>query len=87
MTLGALVTAILGVSRIPLRPGYFLSLEWMRIKLVLATILMGDHGCAFVSVDLFPQDRNFHSTRWYFIYKDFHTPLLIGSIPLEVFKP
>ena len=86
-TLGAILAAALGCSMILLQPGYFLSLEWMRIKLALVAVLMGYHSYTFVLLRRFACDENRRSARWYRFYNEFPTLLLISIILLAVVKP
>ena len=53
-TPGAILTATMGFSMMLLQPAYFLSLEWMRIKLALVAVLMCYHRYAFVLLVVSP---------------------------------
>jgi putative membrane protein len=86
-TLGGTLTAVLGLAMIALQPEYFLGLGWMRAKLVLVALLVAYHGHTFVLLRRFARDENDRSERWYRVYNELPTALLIGIILLAVTKP
>jgi len=86
-TLGATLTAIIGLWMIALQPGYFLSLTWLRTKLLLVALLITYHGHMYFLLKRFAMDANRHSAKWYRFYNELPTVLLVSIILLAVTKP
>jgi putative membrane protein len=87
MTLGGALTAILGLAMIALNPGYFLDLGWLRIKLALVGLLIAYHACCYRLVRDFALDRNRRSARWYRVFNELPSLLLVGIVLLAIVKP
>jgi protoporphyrinogen IX oxidase len=87
MTLGAALTAVFGSWMIALDPLYFLSLGWLRTKLVLVALLFAYHAYSFRLLRDFACDRNRHSARWYRYYNEVPSALLIAIVLLAIVKP
>ena len=86
MTIGAVLAAIFGVSMIALSPA-FLAIDWLRLKLVLVAALVGYHVWCGRLVRTFRADENRHSERWYRLFNEAPSLLLIAIVVLAVVKP
>lgn len=86
MTIGGLLAAIFGISMIALSPT-FLDIGWLRLKLVLVAALVGYHVWCGSLVRTFRADRNRHSERWYRLFNEAPSLLLIAIVVLAVVKP
>jgi putative membrane protein len=87
MTLGGALTAVLGLAMIALNPGYFLELRWLQIKLALVALLIAYHAWTYRLMLDFRHDRNRRDARWYRIYNELPSLLLIAIVLLAVTKP
>jgi putative membrane protein len=85
-TIGASLTIIFGLAMIVETPLY-LSFSWLRIKLLLVLLLVAYHGYCFKIIRDFAQRRNSRSARWYRVFNELPTLLLIGIVILAVVKP
>ena len=85
MTIGAILTAAFGFAQILLVPG-FLSLPWMHIKLTLVVLLVVYHVWCYRLMRGFAVDANRHSSKWYRMFNEAPTLLLIGIVLLAVLK-
>jgi protoporphyrinogen IX oxidase len=86
MSLGGILAAVLGFLMIALSPG-FLSIGWLRVKLVLVAALIGYHIWCQRLVRDFRTDSNRHSERWYRLFNEAPSLLLIAIVVLAVVKP
>ena len=86
MTIGGLLAAIFGISMIALSPT-FLAIGWLKLKLVLVAALVGYHVWCGSLVRTFRADRNRHSERWYRLFNEAPSLLLIAIVVLAVVKP
>ena len=86
MTIGGVLAAIFGVSMIAMSPG-FLGVGWLRLKLALVAALVGYHIWCGRLVSAFRTDQNRHSERWYRLFNEAPSLLLIGIVVLAVVKP
>ncbi len=85
MTIGGVLTAVFGFAQILLVPG-FLSLPWMHIKLTLVALLIAYHAWCYLLVRDFAADANRHSSKWYRMFNEAPTLLLISIVLLAVVK-
>jgi len=86
MTIGGALAAVFGVGMILLSPG-FLSIGWLRLKLVLVAVLVGYHFWCSRLVLAFRADENRHSERWYRLFNEAPSLLLIAIVVLAIVKP
>jgi protoporphyrinogen IX oxidase len=86
MSLGGILAAVLGFLMIALSPG-FLNIGWLRVKLVLVAALIGYHIWCQRLVRDFRTDSNRHSERWYRLFNEAPSLLLIAIVVLAVVKP
>jgi protoporphyrinogen IX oxidase len=86
MTLGALLAVLCGAAMIVGAPGY-LTLGWMRAKLLLVAALVGYHGWCYYLMRVLRADGNSHSQRWYRLFNELPGLLLVAIVVLAVVKP
>jgi protoporphyrinogen IX oxidase len=86
MTLGAALAASFAIAMLILAPG-FLKFGWMHAKLTLVVLLLGYHLWCYRLMCTFRHDQNRHSERWYRLFNEVPTVLLIAIVILVVVKP
>jgi putative membrane protein len=86
MTIGAAMSAFFGISMLIAAPG-FLSLGWIHAKLTLVAALIGYHvWCHRLMLGL-RNGTNVHSQRWFRMFNEVPSLLLIAIVVLAVVKP
>ena len=86
MTIGASLTLLFGLSMVIAAPA-LLGFGWLRVKLLLVLALIGYHAwCYQLMVDL-RVGRNPRSSKWYRIFNEVPSVLLIAIVVLAVVKP
>ncbi|KTC93254.1 protoporphyrinogen oxidase HemJ [Legionella cincinnatiensis] len=83
----ALLTSILGLWLLSYNPAYYLKEGWMHAKLGLVVVLWVYHLLCGHYRKAFAEDKNQKSTRFFRIYNEMPTLLLIGIVILVVVKP
>lgn len=86
MSLGALLAILCGMAMIAQAPGY-LTLGWMRAKLLLVAALIAYHAWCFRLLRSFRAGHPPHSQRWYRWFNEIPSLLLIAIVVLAVVKP
>ena len=86
MTLGAALAAVFGMSMILAAPEY-LAAGWLRVKLVLVGVLLGYHIWCYRLMVALRSGNNSHSQRWYRLFNEVPTVLLMAIVVLAVVKP
>jgi protoporphyrinogen IX oxidase len=86
MCIGAAATLALGIAMLWAYPSY-LTMGWLRVKLVLVAMLLCYHYACFRHVRAFAQRRNTHTARWYRLFNELPSVLLIAIVILAVVKP
>lgn len=82
----AVLTTLLGLILISYNPSYYLYVGWMHAKLSGVLFLWAYHfGCGHY-LKLFSKDKNKHSSRFFRIYNEIPTLLLVGIVLLVVVK-
>ena len=66
--------------------GYF-SQPWFHVKLAAVIVMSGVHGIYARAVRLFDEDRNDKSARYWRVFNEVPTLLMIGIVILVVVKP
>lgn len=82
----AILTTILGIALISYAPSYYLKAPWMHMKLFLVLLLWIYHLFCGHYVSKFQQERNQKSTKFYRIFNEIPTLLLITIVILVVVK-
>jgi putative membrane protein len=86
MTIGAVASVGLGAAMLVAAPIY-LTMEWLRIKLLLVLLLIAYHLFCFKLMRDFAENRNVHSAKWYRAFNEIPSLLLIAIVLLAVVKP
>jgi len=81
MTVGAVATLAFGMT-----PAY-LSMAWLHAKLALVALLIGYHAYCYALNRAFAEGRNAHTGKWYRVFNEIPSLLLIGIVVLAVVKP
>lgn len=82
----AIFTTVLGILLITYNPEYYLKAGWMHLKLAMVLVLWGYHlGCGHFRA-AFARDENTRSSRFYRIYNEIPTLLLVGIVFAVVVK-
>ena len=85
MTIGAGASVGLGAAMLVAAPIY-LSMGWLRIKLLLVLLLIAYHLVCYKLLLDFAEDRNRYSAKWYRGFNEIPSLLLIGIVLLAVVK-
>jgi putative membrane protein len=86
MSIGALLTLGFGIAMIVVLPAY-LKMGWLHAKLALVLLLVVYHLVCYKYVRDFAHDRKTHSARWFRLFNEVPSVLLIGIVLLAVVKP
>jgi putative membrane protein len=86
MTIGAVATVGLGATMAAAAPVY-LTMGWLRIKLLLVLMLIAYHVSCYKLMRDFAENRNSHSAKWYRGFNEVPSLLLIAIVLLAVVKP
>ena len=86
MTIGAAASVGLGAAMLVAAPVY-LTMEWLRIKLLLVLLLIAYHLFCYKLMRDFAENRNRHSAKWYRGFNEIPSLLLIAIVLLAVVKP
>lgn len=84
----AILTVLLGLALIyAYGNAWFIAAKWLHIKLTLVILLLIYHGYCFTLVNLFQQDRNTRSGKFYRIFNEIPVLVLFAVIILAYVKP
>lgn len=83
----AIVTTLLGIWLICYNPTYYLKAGWMHAKLGLILILWIYHLFCGHYLKAFARDRNSKSSKFFRVFNEMPTLLLVGIVILVVAKP
>jgi len=86
MTIGAALTVVFGVAMLAVAPTYLI-MGWLRAKLLLVAVLVGYHLYCYKFTRDFARGRNTRTSRWYRLFNEVPSLLLIGIVILAVVKP
>jgi putative membrane protein len=86
MTIGGLLTVLLGAAMIVANPAYH-HMGWLHVKLALVVLLLIYHGLCFKFLRDFAHDRKTHSARWFRMFNEVPSVLLIAIVVLAIVKP
>ncbi len=88
MTLGATITAIFGFTMLAINWQYLMvATHWFHLKLVLVVGLFAYHYACYRLMIAFRNDANTHSHKWYRMFNEVPSLVLIVVIILAVVKP
>ncbi|KTD75062.1 protoporphyrinogen oxidase HemJ [Legionella waltersii] len=83
----AILTTVLGISLLSFNYNYYLNAPWMHAKLTLVLLLWMYHLLCGHYLKRFAVDLNKRSTKFYRIYNELPTFLLVGIVIFVVVKP
>ncbi len=86
MTIGALASVGFGASMLAEAPVY-LAKPWLRIKLVLVLALIAYHFFCYLLMRDFAANRNRRSAKWFRVFNEVPSLLLIAIVLLAIVKP
>jgi len=86
MTIGGTLAVIFGLSMIVTSPSY-MKLGWLHVKMLLVALLIGYHLWCRQLMTALQFGKNRHSRRWYVLFNEIPTVLLITIVILAVVKP
>jgi putative membrane protein len=86
MTIGGVAGVCFGAAMLVESPIY-LTMSWLRIKLALVLALVAYHFFCYRLMRDFAQDSNRRSARWYRLFNEVPSLLLIAIVLLAVIKP
>src|ERR1700712_4835401 len=86
MSIGALLTVILGAAMIVAAPGY-MKMGWLHVTLTLFALLIVYPLVCYEFVPDFDHDLKTHSARWFRTFNEVPSVLLIGIVILAIVKP
>ncbi len=84
----AIFTLILGLAMIhAYGADWFVTAKWLHIKIVLVVALLAYHGYCFKLVQIFAEDKNTRSGRFYRFFNEIPVIILFAIIILAYLKP
>jgi protoporphyrinogen IX oxidase len=86
MTIGAAAALGLGAAMVAADPAY-LSMMWLRIKVLLVLLLVAYHVRCYMLMREFAENRNRRTAKWYRGFNEIPSLLLIAIVLLAVLKP
>ncbi|MGO9424574.1 MAG: protoporphyrinogen oxidase HemJ [Steroidobacteraceae bacterium] len=86
MTIGAALTLAFGIAMLTAAPAY-LAMGWLRAKLLLVALAVAFHLYCYKFTRDFAQNRNTRTSKWYRVFNEVPSLLLIGIVILAVVKP
>jgi putative membrane protein len=85
-TIGGTLTVLFGILMILMAPAY-LAQGWLHAKLTLVLLLIGYHIWCLPLMHALRDGRNRHSERWFRLFNEAPSVLLIAIVILAVVKP
>ncbi|HTB67439.1 MAG TPA: protoporphyrinogen oxidase HemJ [Steroidobacteraceae bacterium] len=85
-TIGGALTVLFGMLMIMMAPGY-MTQGWLHAKLTLVVLLIGYHLWCLPLMHALREGRNRHSERWFRLFNEAPTVLLVVIVILAVVKP
>jgi protoporphyrinogen IX oxidase len=86
MTIGGCATVAFGIAMLAASPSY-LAMGWLHFKLMLVGLLIIYHLYCYKFTRAFALDRNVRTSKWYRLFNELPSLLLIGIVILAVVKP
>jgi len=85
-TIGGGLAILFGISMLVAQPAY-LTLGWLRTKLVLVVLLIVYQNYCRLLIRAFAEGRNTRSPRWFRLFNEVPSVLLIAIVILAIVKP
>jgi putative membrane protein len=86
MTIGAAAGIFFGGLMLIESPGY-LQMTWLKVKLLLVALVIAYHVYCYKLMRDFAAQRNTRSSRWFRVFNELPSLLLIAIVILAVVKP
>ncbi len=86
MSIGALLAVLFALAMVVASPAY-LEMGWLRVKLLLVAALVGYHAWCYQLMLALRAGRGAHTARWYRVFNELPTLLLVAIVVLAVVKP
>jgi protoporphyrinogen IX oxidase len=86
MTIGAAASILFGGLMLIESPGY-LQMTWLKIKLLFVALVIVYHGYCYKLMRDFAAQRNTRSSKWFRVFNEVPSLLLIVIVILAVVKP
>lgn len=86
MTIAATLALLFGLSLVVAQPAY-MTFGWLHAKLTLVLLLLGYHVWCYRLMAALREGRNRRSQRWYRLFNEVPSVLLIAIVVLAVVKP
>ena len=85
-TIGGALTVLFGMLMVQMAPAY-MAQGWLHAKLTLVLLLIGYHLWCLPLMHALRDGRNRHSERWFRLFNEAPSVLLIAIVILAVVKP
>ncbi len=85
-TIGGVFTLLFGILMVLMAPGY-MAQAWLHAKLTLVLLVIGYQIWCLLLMHALRDGRNQHSQRWYRLFNEVPSVLLIAIVILAVVKP
>jgi protoporphyrinogen IX oxidase len=85
-TIGGALTVVFGALMVALAPAY-LTQGWLHAKLTLVLVLIGYHIWCLLLMRALRDGHNRHTERWFRLFNEAPSLLLIGIVILAIVKP
>jgi protoporphyrinogen IX oxidase len=86
MSIGAVLAVLFALAMVVASPAY-LEMGWLRVKLLLVAALVGYHAWCYQLMRVLRAGPGTHSARWYRLFNELPTLLLVAIVVLAVVKP
>jgi protoporphyrinogen IX oxidase len=86
MTIGAAASILFGALMLIESPGY-LQMTWLRVKLLFVALVIVYHAYCYKLIRDFAAQRNSRSSKWFRVFNELPSLLLIVIVILAVVKP
>lgn len=83
----AVMTSIFGTWLVAYNYHYYLHAPWMHVKLLFVVLLWGYHLASGHYLKLFSQDNNHRTSKFFRIYNEIPTILLVVIVMMVVVRP
>ena len=87
MTIGALLTAIFGISMAVQKWPILVTEGWFHAKLTLVVLLIAYHAYCYRLMQVFTAGQNTRSSRFYRLFNEVPVLMLFGIVILVVVRP
>ena len=86
MSIGGVATVSFGITMLISAPD-LLAMGWLRVKLVLVALLVAYHYWCLRHVRAFAAGCNAHSSKWFRLFNELPSVLLVAIVLLAILQP